>query len=80
MLSWKYEVLETGEILDALGEHPQGYINYSPDGRMMVLVLKSDRASPAALVPTNEEKIALYESLMRVPMSRMQRKSFIRST
>jgi hypothetical protein len=63
MLSWKYEVLETGEIFDALGEHPQGYINYSPDGRMMVLVLKSDRLSPAALVPTNEEKIALYDTM-----------------
>jgi hypothetical protein len=26
MLSWRYEVLGTGEIFDALGEHPQGYI------------------------------------------------------
>ena len=40
MLSWTYEVLDTGEIHDALGKEPKGYIHYLPDGRMMVLVLK----------------------------------------
>ena len=63
MLSWTTEDLVTGETVDALGANPQGYITYTPDGRVMVLVLRSDRKRPAALVPTNEEKIALYDSL-----------------
>lgn len=63
MTSWTYETLETGEVKDALGPNPRGYINYAPDGRMMVLVLRADRAAPAALVPTSEEKIALYDTM-----------------
>lgn len=63
MTSWTYEVLETGEVRDALGKNPRGYINYSPDGRMMVLVLREDRPAPEALVPTSEEKLALYDSM-----------------
>lgn len=63
MISWTYEILETGEVKDALGKNPRGFINYSPDGRMMVLVLKQDRITPAALVPTADEKIALYDTM-----------------
>ena len=63
MQSWKTEDLLTGEISDALGPDPEGYITYTSDGRVMVLVLRVDRKKPAALVPTDEEKIALYDSM-----------------
>ena len=63
MTSWTIEVLETGEVKDALGKNPRGYINYSPDGRVMVLVLHEDRPMPKALVPTPEEKISLYDTM-----------------
>lgn len=63
MISWTYEVLETGEVHDAFGEDPKGYIHYLPDGRMMVLVLKADRPAPASLVPTAEERLALYDTM-----------------
>jgi hypothetical protein len=63
MTSWTFEVLETGEVKDALGKNPRGYINYSPDGRMMVLVLREDRPLPKSLVPAPEEKISLYDTM-----------------
>jgi len=63
MLSWTYDVLGTGESHDALGRNPKGYMHYLPDGRMMVLVLSARRPEPAALVPTIEEKIGLYDSM-----------------
>jgi hypothetical protein len=63
MTSWKIEDLASGKTQDALGPNPQGYITYTPDGRVMVLVLKADRIRPAALVPTAEEKLALYDSM-----------------
>lgn len=63
MQSWTVEDLATGEKTPALGEHPAGYITYTPDGRVMVLVLRSGRRKPAGLVPSDAEKVALYDSM-----------------
>lgn len=63
MLSWRRIVVGSGEETDALGPEPFGYINYAPDGRVMVFVLKSARSRPKANPPTAEEKLALFDSL-----------------
>jgi hypothetical protein len=63
MLSWRRVVAGSGEEADALGPEPFGYINYAPDGRVMVFVLKSARPRPKANPPTPEEKLALFDSL-----------------
>jgi len=42
---------------------PQGYITYTRDGRVMVFIVGRERMRPAALVPTDEEKIALYDTM-----------------
>ncbi|MFX1766024.1 lipocalin-like domain-containing protein [Paraburkholderia sp. A1RI-2L] len=63
MHAWTRRVVDTGELTDALGPHPFGFINYSADGRVMVFVLKSGRLVPASSRPTNEEKIALFDSM-----------------
>jgi len=63
MVSWIVEDLETGAQQDALGPDPVGMITYSTDGRVTVLVLKRDRKAPADLIPTSNEKIALYDSM-----------------
>jgi hypothetical protein len=64
MLSWTRELTASGQKSDALGPNPNGWINYSRDGRMMVVVVRSDRKTPAALVPTDPERIALYSSML----------------
>lgn len=63
MLSWKRTLVSTGEQSDAIGPDPFGYINYAPDGRLMVFVLKSNRPKPKSTPPTTDEKIALFDSL-----------------
>jgi Lipocalin-like domain len=63
MVSWTIKDLSTGQISPALGDNPVGYITYTPEGRVMVLVLRGDRRKPAALVPTDAEKVALYDSM-----------------
>ena len=45
MISWSYKVVRTGETRDALGKHPHGWIVYTPE-RVMVLVLRKDRKRP----------------------------------
>jgi hypothetical protein len=63
MTSWKREVLATGELIDALGPNPVGYINYGPDGRFYALV-SSERAAPVSLPPSADEKIRLFDSML----------------
>jgi Lipocalin-like domain len=62
MRSWTYEIVGTGEKRDALGTDPHGWIIYDPE-RVMVLVLNRSRKKPVGLMPTSEEKIALYDTM-----------------
>lgn len=63
MISWTRMLSGTGEESDALGPDPIGYINYAPDGRVMVLVLRKDRPKPASIVPSESEKVGLYDTM-----------------
>jgi hypothetical protein len=58
------EDLETGERREAWGPEPQGYINYAPDGRVMVINVRGDRNRPAGAAPTREEGADLFESML----------------
>ena len=42
------EVAGTGERYNQLGDHPDGYISYSPDGRMLVFFVSSRRRADHA--------------------------------
>ena len=64
MVSWTRKVLATGEVSDAMGPDPIGYIAYHADGRMMALVLKRDRPPLAGTAPTDEEKIRLFDTML----------------
>jgi hypothetical protein len=62
MTSWICKVVETGERRDALGQAPNGWLVFTPE-RMMIIVLKSGRERPVELLPTDAEKIALYDTM-----------------
>ncbi len=62
MTSWTYEIVGTGEKRHALGSDPHGWIIYNPE-RVMVLVLDPKRKKPVGLVPTSQEKLALYDTM-----------------
>jgi len=55
---------ETGKKSYPLGTSPTDYLNYSPDGRMMVILVGDDRKAPAGPVATDAEMIALYKSVV----------------
>jgi len=57
------EVIATGEKNEILGEHPDGYISYSPDGRMYTIGTADNRIKPTAAVPTDEEQAKLYQTM-----------------
>jgi hypothetical protein len=58
------EVIATGERQNELGEKPQGYISYQPDRRMFALIIGGNRAKPASMPPTDDEKIKLFTTML----------------
>jgi hypothetical protein len=64
MISWTRKVVATGETTDAMGPHPNGYIAYHADGRMMALVISSQRVKLKEARPSNQEKIELFDSML----------------
>jgi Lipocalin-like domain len=61
--SFVREVAVTGERYNQLGEHPNGYLSYAADGRMLVLFVADDQPHPRA-EPTDEERIKLHRSML----------------
>jgi len=57
-------VLSDGKRYDQLGAHPQGYLIYSADGRMSVLMVDGERAAPQRSPPTDAERAALHGSMI----------------
>ncbi len=64
LVSYVGEEVPSGARSDVMGPHPSGYINYGPDGHMMVIITGSDRKKPAGPVATPEEAQALLRSLL----------------
>jgi hypothetical protein len=54
----------TGAKSDVMGPRPTGYINYGRDGRMIVIIVGSDRKKPVGPVATEEEAQALIRSML----------------
>jgi len=51
-----YEATATGERSSPFGDHPDGYLSYSADGRMYAIGVVEDRPKPCDPVPTDDEK------------------------
>ena len=62
--SFVREVAATGERYNERGEHPNGYLGYAADGRMYAIITWDNRANPHDVVPTNEERIRLYGTMI----------------
>jgi hypothetical protein len=61
--SFVREVTGTAERYNQLGDYPDGYISYSPDGRMLVFFVASDQPRPSQ-EPTDEERIKLHKTML----------------
>jgi hypothetical protein len=64
LVSYVREEIPSGAKSDVMGAHPSGYINYDRDGRMIVLIVGSDRKKPVGPVATPEEAKALIRSML----------------
>lgn len=64
LVAYVGEEVSSGAKSDVMGAHPSGYINYGSDGRMIVLIVGTDRKKPAGAVATPAEAEALIRSML----------------
>lgn len=64
LVSYVGEDVASGNKTDVMGPRPSGYIEYGRDGRMIVIIVGTDRRKPAGAVATPEEAQALLTSLL----------------
>jgi len=64
LISVKARDLDTGEERDAWGPNPKGYINYAPDGRVMVINARGGRTKPKGPAPTPQEAADLFQGML----------------
>lgn len=64
MISWTRRSVATGEVTDAMGPDPVGYISYHADGRMMATVFRRDRPRGNGAAWSGEEKAELFDSML----------------
>ncbi len=60
IVSYDIEFQDNGERRSPLGTRPNGYLIFSPQGRMMVYLEADGRKAPK----TDEERVAAYRTLM----------------
>src|SRR5271166_3605302 len=60
LVAFTRKVVDTGEVYDTSGKEPGGYINYTRDGRMLVLMVsdktKDQRPKNSLPCPTNRPR------------------------
>jgi hypothetical protein len=60
--SFVREVAGTGERYNQMGEHPDGYLSYTADGRMLAFFVSDEHNHVAE--PTDEERIKLHKAML----------------
>jgi lipocalin-like protein len=63
LVSGTRTIVETGEVKDAYGKNPKGYIMYGRDGRMLVLITHDDRPKPSRTDMTDQDRADQYRTL-----------------
>jgi Lipocalin-like domain len=65
--TWKLQsyivTTDAGEKSTPYGEHPNGYLSYSADGRMHAIGISDGRIAPQGAAPTDDERVTLYETM-----------------
>jgi hypothetical protein len=64
LVSYVGEEVPSGARADVMGPRPSGYINYGADGRMIVIIVGSDRKKPVGPLATPEEAQDLIRSML----------------
>src|SRR5579864_3060475 len=55
--------LDTNETSHPYGEHPTGYLQYSPGGHMVVFLASDNMKQPAGPIYTDAERVEIHRAI-----------------
>ena len=64
LVSYTTEDLATSQKSSLLGLHPSGFLSYGSNCRMSAILVKDGRNPPATFVPTDAERVDLYNGFI----------------
>jgi hypothetical protein len=56
--------LDTNETSHPFGDHPTGYIQYSPGGHMVVFLASDNMRQPAHALYTDSERVEIHKAIL----------------
>jgi hypothetical protein len=62
--SFSVLMLDTSEVLHPFGEHPIGYLQYSPGGHMVIFLSTGTPKRAAGTAYTDAERVDLYRAII----------------
>jgi len=64
LVSQSQKVVDTGEVRQGRGKTPNGYVSFTPDGRVMSIILSDKRPKPeSAAQVTDQQRIELFNTM-----------------
>ena len=65
LVSYTRQIIETRETVTPFGRAPTGFLSYSPDGRMLGLMVSADRPRPSDLAKvSDQERAELFNTVV----------------
>jgi hypothetical protein len=64
VVSFEREIVETKAVSQGFGGHAMGFVTYTPDGRMMFMIVDATRKPPAQPTATDAEAVSLYRTMV----------------
>ena len=64
LLSFSRHDLANGSDSNIVGEHPTGYISFTPGGHMVVWLVGDNRKPPSGAVATDAERLAWFKDII----------------
>jgi len=64
LVSQSQKLLDTGEVRAGRGAAPKGYVTFTPDGRVMGMIMSEKRPKPESVAKlTDQQRIELFNTM-----------------
>jgi hypothetical protein len=64
IVSYEREIVDTKAVSKGFGGNPIGFVTFTPDGHISLMIVDAKRKTPAQPTPTDAEAVSLYRTMV----------------